>query len=96
MEILKSSLAYIKATHTDAAAFISDNISFTITGSSGNDIDGYTGATYKGDGWTVRVGHAIVPDYAYGIRAEYGKGKIVWVGTSKNRQLNEESYLKTD
>ena len=96
MEILKSTMSYIKANHPDAAAFITDDISFTLSGSTGKDIEGYTGVTYKGGGWVVSIGHAIVPNYAWGIQADYGNGKIVWIGTSSNGQITEESYTKSN
>jgi len=94
VEVLNNSIAYIKSNHPDAAAFLADNIAFTVTGSTGKDIEGYTGVTYSGGGWTVSIGHAIVPNYAYDIKADYGNGKIVWVGTSKNGQVKEESYTR--
>jgi len=93
MDILIDALAYIKAHHADAAEFINDNIAFT-SSYSGKEKQGYSGVTYTGGGWTISVGHAIVPDYAYGIKADYSNGKIVWVGTSKNGQIQEESYTK--
>jgi len=93
MDILIDTLAYIKAHHADAAEFISDNITFT-SSYSGKEKQGYSGVTYTGGGWTVSVGHAIVPNYAYSIKADYSNGKIVWVGTSKNGQIQEESYTK--
>jgi hypothetical protein len=96
MDILNSSMSYIKANHPDAAQFISDDISFTLSGSTGKDIEGYSGVTYKGGGWVVSIGHAIVPNYAWGIKADYDSGKIVWIGTSKNGRITEESYTKSN
>ena len=61
---------------------------------TGKDLQGYTGVTYTGGGWSFNVGHAVVPDYAYDIKADYNGGKIVWVGSSKNGQIKEESYTK--
>jgi hypothetical protein len=94
VDILKTATEYIKINHPDAAAFLGDDISFTKS-YSGKEKQGYTGVTYTGGGWTISIGHAIVPDAAYDIRAEYGAGAIVWVGLSKNGQIKEESYTKT-
>ncbi|MFA5401209.1 MAG: hypothetical protein WC169_09395 [Dehalococcoidia bacterium] len=94
MEILDSTISYIKANHPDASAFLSDDIKFALTGSTGKDIEGYTGVTYSGGGWVISIGHAIVPNYAWGIKADYDNGKIVWIGDSKNGQISEESYTK--
>ena len=93
MDILIDALAYIKAHHVDAAEFISDTITFT-SSYSGKEKQGYSGVTYTGGGWTINVGHAIVPNYSYSIKADYSNGKIVWVGTSKNGQIQEVSYTK--
>lgn len=92
MDILNSSMSYIKANHPDAAQFVPEDTTFTLTSSTGKDIEGYTGVTYTGGGWVVSIGHAIVPNYAWGIKAAYDNGKIVWIGTSKNGQITEERY----
>lgn len=96
MEILESTMSYIKANHLDAAPFITDHISFTISGGTGKDIEGYAGVTYTGGGWVISMGHPIVPNYAWGIKADYGNGKIVWIGSSSNGQITEESYTKSN
>jgi len=96
MDILNNSLSYIKANHPDAAPFISNNISFTPVSSTGKDIEGYTSVTYTGGGWVVSIGHAIVPNYAWGIKADYDNGKIVWTGSSRNGQITEESYTTSN
>ena len=94
MDILKNTMIFIKAHHPDAAALINDNISFTLsTGDRQNQ--GYTRVICSGGGWTVSIGHAITPDNIYDIRAEYVKGQIVWVGSSKNGQIREESYINS-
>jgi hypothetical protein len=95
LEVLNNSIACIKANHPDAAALLGSDISFSRVSATGKDMVGYTGVTYKGGGWSFSIGHAVVPDYAYDIRADYGGGKIVWVGSSKNGQVTEESYTKT-
>jgi len=94
MEILNNAITFIKANHPDAAVFMPADISFTLSSSTGKDIEGYTGVIYSGGGWTISIGHAIVPNYAWGIKADYDNGKIVWIGDSKNGQISEESYTK--
>jgi len=96
MEILNATMAYIKANHPDAAVFLGNTGNFTKTGDIGKDVDGYTGVTYSGNGWTISIGHAVVPHYVYGIRADYGNGKIMWIGTSQNGQIKEESYTRSN
>ncbi len=96
MDILNSSMSYIKANHPNAAPYIPNNISFSLSGSTGKDIEGYSGVTYKGGGWVVSIGHAIVPNYVWGIKADFDNGKIVWIGSSKNGQITEESYTKSN
>lgn len=93
-EMLASIMEYIKQNHPDAAPFINDNIAFTLSSSTGKDTQGYGRATYTGGGWTVNIGSPFVPDYAYDLTADYGNGKIVWLGTSKNGQIEEGSYTK--
>lgn len=95
MEILKSTMSYIKANHPDAAPFITADISFTISGGTAKDIEGYNGVTYTGGGWVISMGHPIVPNYAWEIKADYDNGKIVWIGTSRNGRITEESYTKS-
>lgn len=96
MEILTNAIAYIKANHPDAAPYIPNDISFSLSGSTGKDIEGYTGVTYKGGGWVISIGHAIVPNYTWGIKADYSNGKIVWIGSSMNGQITEESYINSN
>jgi hypothetical protein len=91
LEILKNAMTYVKTNHPDAAQFIDDSISFSESG-GGRGQQGYTGVTYTGGGWTVNIGHAIVPETIYEIRADYGNGKILWVGVLKNGQIKEEGY----
>jgi hypothetical protein len=97
MDILDDTMAYIRVHHPDAAAFLADDISFTASYTE-KYRQGYTGVTYTGGGWTISIGRTITPEAmdSYGIRAEYSNGKIVWVGRSKNGQLTEESYTKSD
>ena len=94
MEVLKNSIAYIKANHPDAEALLSSDISFSRVSGTGKDLQGYTSVTYTGGGWSFSIGHAVVPDYAYNIKADYDGGKIVWVGSSKNGQVKEDSYTR--
>jgi len=94
MEILNNSIAYIRANHPDAAVLLGSDISFSKFSATGKDVQGYAGVTYAGGGWSFSIGHAVVPDYAYGIKADYDGGKILWVGSSKNGQVAEESYIK--
>jgi len=96
VQILNNTMSYIKANHTDAAAFIPAGITFTPAGGTGKDMEGYSGVTYRGGGWTVSIGHAVVPHYVWDIRADYENGKIVWTGTSSDGQITEESYIKSD
>lgn len=96
MEILDSTISYIKANHPDAAAFMPEDLALTLSSSTGKDIEGYTGVIYSGGGWLISMGHAIVPHYAWGIKADYDNGKIVWIGTSRNGQITEESYTKSN
>jgi hypothetical protein len=96
VEILNSAMSYIKANHPDAAALMPADIEFKLTGGTGKDIEGYTGVTYRGGGWVVSIGHAIVPNYVWGIKADYNDGKIVWIGSSSNGQITEESYINTN
>jgi len=95
MWILNNSIACIKANHPDAAAFLGNEISFVRSSSIGEAVDGYTGVTYTGGDWIISVGHAVVLNYVYSIRAENSKEKIVWVGTgSKAGQITEVTYTR--
>ena len=96
MEILNNAITYIKANHPDAAVFMPQDLTFTLSGHTGRDIEGYTGVTYSGGGWTISIGHAIVPNYTWGIKADYDNGKIVWIGSSRNGQITEESYTTSN
>lgn len=96
MEILDSAVTYIRANHPDASAYMPADIEFRLTGGTGKDIEGYSGVTYSGGGWVVSIGHAIVPNYAWDIEADYGNGKIVWIGTSRDGRITEESYTKSN
>ncbi len=93
MKILDRAVSYIRANHPDAASLLPDAGSFTRSGGTGKDIEGYSGVTYKGGGWTISIGHAIVPNFVWGIKADYGNGKIVWTGTDRDGQITEESYI---
>ena len=96
MEILNSAASYIRGNHPDAAVFMPDDISFTISSSTGKDIEGYTGVTYSGGGWVISIGHAIVPNYTWGIKADYDNGKILWIGSSQDGRITEESYTRSN
>jgi hypothetical protein len=91
-DVLNKSLAYVKSHHADAARYLTDNITFSQISSTGKKNLGYTGATYTGGGWAVEIGHAVVPDYSWEIRADLNNGQITWVGSSKNGQISEVSY----
>jgi hypothetical protein len=91
-DILNKSLAYVKSHHADAARYLTDNITFSQSSSTGKKTLGYTGAIFTGGGWTIGIGHAVVPDYSWEINADLNNGQIVWVGSSKNGQIGEVSY----
>ncbi len=95
MDLLHSIMSFIGQHHAEAAPFIKADAAYTQTSSSGKGMLGYSSVTYSGGGWTVTVGHAVVPDYVNEITADYGNGKITWTGTEKNGQVTEASYTKT-
>jgi hypothetical protein len=88
-------MSFIAQHHADAVAFIKGDTSFALSGTSGKGLLAYTWAAYSGGGWTVKIGHAVVPDYVNEITADYDSGKITWTGTEKNGQITEVSYTKT-
>ena len=87
---LNSVMDYIKQHHSDAAQFISGDISWTRTSQSA--LPGYTSNVYDGDGWTVTIGRAIVPEFFYEVRAEHSAEAIVWLGRIENGTITETSY----
>jgi len=91
-DILTASLTYLKSHHSDAAVYLTDNISFTQITATGKGRLGYTGVTYTGGAWNISIGHPVVPDYSWEITANYNGGQIVWVGSWKNGILGEVSY----
>lgn len=95
LDTVNNVMSFIGQHHKDAAAFINNHASYAQTGSSGKGTLGYSSITYTGDGWTVSIGHAVVPDYINDIKVDYGNGKIVWTGAEKNGQIIEVSYTKT-
>ncbi|MGA2368410.1 MAG: hypothetical protein ABSF74_07575 [Dehalococcoidia bacterium] len=96
MDLVQSTMSFIGQHHAEAAAFIKNDASYAQTGSSGKGTLGYSSVTYTGAGWTISIGHAVVPDYVNELTADYGNGKITWTGTEKNGQVTEISYTKTD
>jgi hypothetical protein len=91
MDILRNTLEYIRAHHPETASLISDGISFA-ENADAKGKQGYSRVVYTGGGWTISIGRAITPENIYDIRAEYGNGQIVWVGTSSSGVITEESY----
>jgi len=94
--IANSAMAYIKSHHMDAAPFIADKINFTKVDTSGKGKLGYSQVIYNGGGWSISIGHAVVPELVYEISASYEDGKIVWIGLSKDGVINEQSYNHTE
>lgn len=90
VDILNSVMDYVKQNHSDAAAVINQDISWTRTSQTVRF--GYTKNVYAGDGWTVTIGRTIVPEVFYDARAEYGGEAIVWVGRIENGVITESSY----
>lgn len=95
MDILNNAMVYIKAHHPDAAVFIKDATTFTMSAGE-KRVVGYTGVTYTGGGWTISIGHAVTPETIYDVRAEYNSGKIIWTGLSKNGQITEVNYTANE
>lgn len=91
-DMLTKVMDYIKQNHQDAAPFIKENISW----SARTEVmsDGYSRDAFTGDGWKVTIGHAIIPEVIYEVRAEHNDGGIVWVGTVKDGAVTEKSYTK--
>lgn len=91
-EMVVSVMDYIKQNHPDAAPFIKQPMSWTVT--SPVIKYGYTRCTYTGDGWTVTIGHAATVEVVHEVTAEYNAEEIVWVGTIKDDAITEKSYTK--
>jgi len=87
---LNSVMDYVRQHHSDAAQFISGNISWTRTDQTFQE--GYTRNVYSGDGWMVIVGLTIVPGACYDVRAEHITEAIVWTGRIENGTITETSY----
>jgi len=85
---------HIEANYRNAAALLRSDVSFSRVSATGKDVVVYAGVTYMGGGWRFSVGHDVVLDYAYDIKADYGGGKIAWVGSCKDGWVTEESYRK--
>ena len=88
--VINTVMAYIKQNHPDAAPYIEADIHWTRIEMSRKP--GYTGYSFNGGGWMVNIGHPIVADDIYDIRAEYEAARITWVGLLKNGAITEESY----
>lgn len=88
--VINTVMAYIKGNHPDAAPYIKADIHWSRIEMSRKP--GYSGYSFKGDGWMVKIGHPIVADDIYDIRAEYEAAGITWVGLYKNGAITEESY----
>lgn len=95
MEILTSAMSYIKQHHSDAVAYIKADVIFTQLPADKRK-PGYSGVTYTGGGWNISIGHAITPEDIYDITADYGGGKIIWIGRSQNNTIAEDSYKKLE
>jgi hypothetical protein len=93
--MLNNTMQYIKQHHTDAAPFITENISFTQVAASDKRKIGYNRVDYSGGGWTVTVGHAATAVIIEEISASYDNGKIVWTGRNQDGVISEDSYNYT-
>lgn len=89
LTLLNNVMEFINRNHPDAAPFITQNISW----SEAVDVVrvGYSGKTYKSNGWAVTVGRAAIAEIAYEIRAEY-ENRIIWLGIFKDGIISERSY----
>ena len=91
--LINKTIDCIKRNHADARQYLSDGIQFTVT-ASGKEQVGYTMVVHTGSGWTITIGHAIVPGALYEIRAVYGDDDIVWIGSGDGTNITEESYVR--
>ena len=94
-DLLKGTMSFIKAHHSDAAPFISGSLAFTQASASDKRKIGYNREVYSGGGWTVTVGHAATAKIFEEINASYNNGKIQWTGRSQDGVINEDSYNYT-
>lgn len=91
MEVLETVLDYIKENHADAAVFCGDYNCFK-AGSERKGRLGYRCSVYSRGGWNIRIGHPVVREKIYNIRAEYQNGRIIWTGRIINGKIEEYSY----
>lgn len=92
LDIVKSAMSFIGQHHPEAAALINSGASYAQAGSGGKGKLGYSAVTYTGNGWTIKIGHAVTAEIIYEISADYQNGKITWTGQSKDGTLTEQSY----
>ena len=94
-ELITKVVDYIRQNHEDVRSYIPDDIQFTVTG-SGRERIGYSRVIHTGSGWTITIGHTLVPGAPCEIHAVYGDDYIVWTGTSDGTAITEESYRKLE
>ena len=95
MELINSTMSFIKAQHADAAAYIKQGTAFSVSGTSGRQL-GYSWVAYSGGGWTVTIGRPVVPEPVTDIKAEYENGRITWTGTERGGIITESGYSRKD
>ena len=96
LDAVNTAMTYIRAHHTDAAAYIPASITFTRTAIPDKQKIGFARNAYSGSGWTVSVGSPVTAEVIYEISAVYSGGKITWTGNIKEGIVSELSYNRKD
>jgi len=88
--MLESVLAFIKKNHPETSSLIPGNIRWTGAGLVRKP--GYSSQAYSGGGWTVTIGHAVIPEPVYDVKAENAGAGIIWTGKIQNELVQETGY----
>jgi hypothetical protein len=96
--VRNSVLYFISTNHSDAASYITDNISW----SGGRQETGLVGSetySYAGNNWNVTIQYPVVPNPIYTVNATYTSPTshliITWQGTYENGTVTESSFTFT-
>jgi hypothetical protein len=90
-DVLKTVLDYIKENHPDAAGSLVDTGYFTVSSDS-KRVLGNRRSIYSGSGWNISIGHPVIPEIVYNIKAVYNNGEIIWSGRILNGKVEEQCY----
>lgn len=85
-------MSCIRSLHPEIATCIPGNITFTRVIISTPPGTNYQCVVYHGYNWIVTINHTSSAGFDCAVRAEYDRGRIIWIGQINNRMISEVDY----